>query len=63
MNFIVEVLQVVDQEGLLTGKWRLTVRTNAKPYGLCTHVHDSYESAWNCTQAWQAAKKLTGDSG
>ena len=62
---IIEVLQLLVPLGQKTGNWRLTVRETEKSnaHGLCTHLHDSYESAWNCTEAWQAAKKLTGDSG
>ncbi|WP_104907147.1 hypothetical protein [Nostoc sp. 'Lobaria pulmonaria (5183) cyanobiont'] len=60
---IVEVLEIIDS-GQKTGRWRLTSRSNGnKPHGLCTHVHNSYDEAWNCVEAWQAAKKPFGDSG
>lgn len=62
---IVQVLELLSPLGQKTGKWRLTLRSSEKsnPRGLCTHVHDSYEDAWNCLEAWAAAKKLSGDSG
>ncbi len=60
--WIVEVLEIIDSAGK-TGRWRLTARTGAnKPHGLCTHVHNSYNEAWNCTEAWAAAKKLSTNS-
>ena len=63
MNLILEVLEIVDEKGRLTGKWRLTVRRDGnQPHGLCTHVHHSYDQAWNCIEAWQAAKQFSGDS-
>ncbi|MEH1772977.1 hypothetical protein [Nostoc sp.] len=60
--WIVEVLEITLQ-GQKTGQWRLTARFHSgQPHGLCTHVHHSYESAWNCLEAWGAAKRLPGDS-
>lgn len=60
---ILEVLQIVDSQGVGIGKWRLTTRVDgSKPQGLCTHRHDSYDEAWNCVEAWIMAKK-SGDSG
>lgn len=61
---IIEVLELLDSQGQKTGKWRLTVRSGEKtnPRGLCTHVHDFYLDAWNCIEAWEAAKKISGDS-
>ncbi|MEH2270315.1 MAG: hypothetical protein V7K68_18040 [Nostoc sp.] len=60
--WIVEVLEITLQ-GQKTGQWRLTARFHgSQPHGLCTHVHNSYESAWNCLEAWGAAKRLPGDS-
>ncbi|MEH2371760.1 hypothetical protein [Nostoc sp.] len=61
---IIEVLELLDPEGNNSGKWRLTIRSDEKPNpcALCTHTHDSYEEAWNCLEAWAAAKKLSGDS-
>jgi len=63
-NSIIEVLELLNPQGQKTGNWRLTVRSaeKANASGLCNHLHNSYESAWNCTEAWSAAKKLTGDS-
>ncbi|MEH1905824.1 MAG: hypothetical protein V7L04_31715 [Nostoc sp.] len=57
---IIEVLQLLDLENKPIEQWQLTVRTDehANPHGLCTHVHDSYKSAWNCLEAWSLAKKL-----
>ena len=61
---IIEVLQIVDQQGQKLERWRLTTRNSekSKPCGLCVCIHNSYESAWNCIDAWSAAKKLSGDS-
>ncbi|MEH2287177.1 hypothetical protein [Nostoc sp.] len=56
----VEVLEIIDSEGERTGQWQLTVRReDNRPYGLCAHVHHSYDQAWNCIEAWTAAKKLS----
>ncbi|MDF5736806.1 MAG: hypothetical protein PUQ00_14350 [Nostoc sp. S13] len=62
---IVEVLQLLDSQRQKTEYWRLTTRIGEKSNacGLCNHLHNSYVEAWNCTDAWKAAKKLTGDSG
>ncbi|MEH2242362.1 hypothetical protein [Nostoc sp.] len=62
---IIEVLELLNLQGQKTGKWRLTIRSGEKtnPCGLCTHIHNSYQEAWNCIEAWEEAKKLTGDSG
>ncbi|MEH1887426.1 hypothetical protein [Nostoc sp.] len=62
MPHIIEVLEIIDS-GQRTGRWQLTLRSDGnKPYGLCTHVHNSYDEAWNCLDAWAAAKKLSPKS-
>ncbi len=57
---IVEVLQLVEQ-GNKIEYWRLTARATERSNasGLCNHLHNSYEDAWNCAEAWQAAKNLS----
>ena len=61
---IIEVLELLNSEGQKSAKWGLTARATEKSNasGLCNHLHNSYEEAWNCIEAWKAAKKLTGDS-
>lgn len=61
---IIEVLQIVNSQGKRMEYWELTARAteNSKASGLCNHLHNSYEEAWNCVEAWKAAKKLSGDS-
>lgn len=65
MPRIIEVLEIVNSQGRGIDKWRLTARAkaNSTPQGLCTHQHYSYDEAWNCIEAWQMAKKVSGDSG
>ena len=63
MERITEVLEILSPQGQKTGMWQLTTRIGAsKPHRLCTHVHHSYESAWNCMEAWAVAKKISRDS-
>ena len=64
MPRITEVLQILNSQGRGIGKWQLTTRVdeNSNPQGLCNHLHDSFDQAWNCLEAWSAAKKLSGDS-
>ncbi|MEH2461141.1 hypothetical protein [Nostoc sp.] len=61
---IIEVLELIDSQEQKTGHWQLTVKSSeqSNPQGLCNHLHNSYAEAWNCLEAWTAAKKLSGDS-
>lgn len=55
MAEIVEVLELADDYGRATGKYRRTVRSDEdkeySPRGLCTHQHDTRVEAGNCPDA------------
>lgn len=56
MVWWIQVLEIADDKGQKTGKYRLTAKSDEAgggPHGLCDHEHDSVESAQNC----QTAKK------
>jgi len=61
---IIESLELVNSQGEKTGYWRLTIRSGEKGevHGLCNHLHESHDEAWNCLEAWEHSKKLMGDS-
>jgi hypothetical protein len=61
MAWWIQVLEIADDQGQGTGKYRLTATSDEDgggPYGLCEHEHDSIEEAQNCPEARQAAEKF-----
>ncbi|OUL36363.1 hypothetical protein BV372_08065 [Nostoc sp. T09] len=60
MVWWIQPLQIADDQGQGTGKWRLTAKSDEDgggPYGLCEHEHDSVEEAQNCSKARAEAEK------
>ena len=54
MAEIIQVLEIADDDGNPTGKFRRTVRSNENnnpPTGMCLHAHDTRESAAECPDA------------
>lgn len=60
MAWWIQVLEIADDQGKGTGKYRLTAKSDEDgggPYGLCEHQHDSIEEAKNCSEAQTESKK------
>lgn len=60
MAWWIRTLEIADNEGKGTGRYRLTATSDEDgggPYGLCEHEHDSIEEAQNCPDARKEAEK------
>lgn len=60
MAWWIMVLEIADDQGQGTGKYRLTAKSDEDgegPYGLCKHQHSTIESAKNCPEARAKAEK------
>lgn len=60
MVWWIQPLEIADENGNGTGRWKLTARSDEDgggPYGLCEHEHDTAEEASQCPEAKAAAEK------
>lgn len=60
MAWWIEVLEIADDGGKGTGKFRLTATSDEDgggPFGLCDHEHRSREAAQDCSEAKKNAKR------
>jgi hypothetical protein len=60
MVWWIQPLEIANDQGQGTGKWRLTATSDEDgggPYGLCEHEHDTPEEAQNCPEAKAQAEK------
>jgi hypothetical protein len=58
MVWWIQVLQIADDQGKGTGKFRLTATSDEDgggPFGLCDHEHDSRQEASDCEEAKKRA--------
>ncbi len=60
MVWWIRSLEIEDEQGQATGRYRLTATSNEHggPYGLCDHEHLTVEEAQNCPQARLNAENL-----
>lgn len=60
MAWWIRVLEIADKDGKGIGKFRLTATSDEDgggPYGLCSHLHDTKDDAYNCPDATQESRK------
>ena len=60
MVWWIRSLEIEDEQGQATGKYRLTATSNEHggPYGLCDHEHLTVEEAQNCGQVSRHSPSL-----
>lgn len=59
MVWWIQPLEIADDEGKPTGKYRLTAKSDEDgggPFGLCDHEHESRHEAANCAEAQKKAE-------
>lgn len=63
MAWWIEPLEIADENGNPTGKWRLTAKSDeggGGPYGDTSHSHDSAEAAQGCRQCQEYCYPMAG---
>ena len=64
MAWIVQVLEITDEHGHGTDKYRKVANSNEEGgmHPLCDHQHDSFDEAENCPEALAKTEEITGIS-
>ncbi|HEY9895100.1 MAG TPA: hypothetical protein V6D34_06770 [Candidatus Sericytochromatia bacterium] len=62
MTWLVQVLEITDEHGHGTDKYRQVARSDGEGgmHPLCEHQHDSIDEAENCPEAIAKTEEITG---
>ena len=62
MTWLVQVLEITDEHGHGTDKYRQVARSDGEGgmHPLCEHQHDSIDEAENCPEAIARTEEITG---